>query len=92
MAYTVKSSGGYKVYDTDCDSIEEACEHAKKMFRLNADSGGSGSGYLASQLPRIEAEIDRIKETGVGAGRTVYTQPEGIGAAWTIKKKSRSWW
>ena len=91
MAYTVKCNEGYKVYNKECDLIEDACEHAKKMFRLNADSGGSGSGYLASQLPRIEAEIDRIKETGVGAGRTVYTQPEGIGAAWTIKKKS-SWW
>jgi hypothetical protein len=91
MTYTVKQTAkyGYKIYDTECNSIEEACEHAKKVMRLNADSGGVGSGYLASQLPRIEAEIDRIKETGSG---TVYTQPEGRGAAWTIKKKSREWW
>lgn len=88
MSYTVKCNGGYRIYDSEFESIEDACKHAKAMFRLHADSGPSGSGYIASELPRIEAEIDRIKETGSG---TVSTLPSGGGTAWTIKKKS-FWW
>jgi cobalamin biosynthesis protein CobT len=66
MALTVKCNGGYKIYDAEFDSIDEACDHAKKMFRLYADSSGQGSGVLASELPRIDADIDRIRETGSG--------------------------
>jgi hypothetical protein len=92
MAYTVKCNSGYKIYDTECASIEEACDHAKAMFRLHTDSGGNGCGHLASQLPRIDAEIDRIRETGSG---TVHTIPGGGDeqTSWTIKEKKgfRSW-
>lgn len=87
MSYTVKCNWGYKAYNTECKTIEEACEYTKRIYRLHADSGERGSGYIASELPRIDAEIDRIKEAG---GGTVSNLPkgEGEGLEWTIKKKS----
>ena len=88
MTYTVKCNGGYRIYDGEFNSIEEACKHAKSVFRLHADSGGNGSGYIASQIPRIDAEVDEIQKRGHG---TIDTIPGGGSGqmSWTIKK---SWW
>ena len=88
MTYTTKCNWGWKIYDKECESIDEACEHTKKILRILADSGPNGSGYISSQLPRLDAELDRIKETGYG---TISVIPDNNESTWMIKKKS-SWW
>ena len=87
MAYKVACNGGYKIYDKECGSIEEAKGHAKSMFRLHADSGEQGSGYIASQLPRIDDEINSIAESG-----TVNTLPGGGSGqtSWSVSNSSLS--
>lgn len=89
MTYTVKCNWGYKIYDGEHATIESARASVMEQARLLADSGPNGSGYMASQLPRINRELESMDVDKTGSG-TVWSLPGKGGTSWTIKKKS-SW-